>query len=75
LALAHTLVEKHDGFIRLDTSKRASGARFEIYIPGLSGEFEQARFDGPEVVSAPIGEECILIVEGNEAILANTWPA
>lgn len=68
LALTHTLVEKHGGFIRVDSSQRTSGARFEVYIPALSGEFEQVSFDEPEVVPAPSGSECILIVEDNEVI-------
>jgi CheY-like chemotaxis protein len=44
------------------------GARFEIYIPALSGEFEQAPFDESEVVQVPSGTERILIVEDNEVI-------
>jgi two-component system cell cycle sensor histidine kinase/response regulator CckA len=68
LALTHTLVEKHGGFIRFGASKQMSGACFEIYIPAISGEFESATFEEPEVAPMPTGSESILIVEDNETI-------
>jgi CheY-like chemotaxis protein len=70
LATVYGIVKQNNGFINV-YSEPGQGATFTIYLPQYSGEAGQAQTEDTET-SAPHGQETILLVEDEAAVLSLT---
>ena len=68
LATAHSIIEKHDGFISVQ-SREAKGTTFHIYLPASTDEIH-GTIDQAEQISEPLfkGRGKVLIMDDEEMI-------
>lgn len=66
LAVTHTLVEKHNGHIDVNSSEQ--GTCFTIDFPCLNKHSEEQSVNQFDSIPATKGSECILVVEDNEML-------
>ncbi len=71
LATVYGIVKQNRGFIEVD-SEPGKGATFRIYFPRCDSAVEESRPDGKAGSSAGQGNETILLVEDDQAILNMT---
>jgi PAS domain S-box-containing protein len=67
LAMVFGIVKQNNGFINV-CSEPGIGTTFSIYLPRYVGETEQKQNDAKSM-AAPLGQETILLVEDEQAIL------